>query len=261
MPILLFLLSPVFTYASPATVTQAFDTVRSFYQEDLARYGLEEFTMHYGEETTVAAVNTMGKKALLQVNEELSQDDRLGLDQWTAILCHETGHLIGGAPYIAESVDDRNEFSAEGQADYFAAAKCLRRIWSDEQANRVIVTGMPPALVGSIRLQGCVTDQCVRIVATSYSIFQALNPEETMKINERSKVKAKETHSSRTSLPAQCRLDTYLAGALCPVDPAASFSPSNQRDGACTADSADPTVIKGSRPACWFAPYDLDGTY
>lgn len=46
------------------------------------------------------------------------------VDAYAAIVCHELGHLIGGAPYQTVSAP---LWSSEGQADYFAARTCLPR--------------------------------------------------------------------------------------------------------------------------------------
>jgi len=44
-------------------------------------------------------------------------------DTFALLLCHETGHLYGGAPWS----DEHNELSLEGQADYWSAS-CFKRI-------------------------------------------------------------------------------------------------------------------------------------
>ena len=47
---------------------------------------------------------------------------------------------------------------------------------------------------------------------------------------------------------AQCRLDTYLQGALCQMPATANFT-NDPRKGACTPDRF---LNKGVRPACWY---------
>ncbi len=44
-------------------------------------------------------------------------------DALILIICHELGHLYGGAPY--KDIDNRR--SPEGQADYFATHQCLKK--------------------------------------------------------------------------------------------------------------------------------------
>lgn len=46
-------------------------------------------------------------------------------DAYAAIVCHELGHVLGGAPY--QTISGAQWASAEGQADFFAASVCLPR--------------------------------------------------------------------------------------------------------------------------------------
>lgn len=46
-------------------------------------------------------------------------------DAYAAAVCHEIGHVIGGAPY--QTISGSQWSSAEGQADFFAASICLPR--------------------------------------------------------------------------------------------------------------------------------------
>ncbi len=51
-------------------------------------------------------------------------DDAIAL-----ITCHEVGHILGGAPYIAIDLPVYEDVSSEGQADYFATKECLKRYY------------------------------------------------------------------------------------------------------------------------------------
>lgn len=44
-------------------------------------------------------------------------------DAYAAVVCHEIGHLIGGAPY--QTIENATWSSSEGQADFFASSVCL----------------------------------------------------------------------------------------------------------------------------------------
>jgi hypothetical protein len=50
---------------------------------------------------------------------------------------------------------------------------------------------------------------------------------------------------------AQCRLDTYFHGAICPVPETIEFSDDDQVQGSCHAKNGD---TRGLRPRCWFVP-------
>ena len=54
--------------------------------------------------------------------KEMSQD------AFAALICHEIGHVIGGAPY--QSIKGADWASLEGQADFFAASTCLPRYFA-----------------------------------------------------------------------------------------------------------------------------------
>ena len=51
-------------------------------------------------------------------------------EAYAALVCHELGHLIGGAPY--QTIAGAEWASAEGQADYFAASHCLPRYFAEK---------------------------------------------------------------------------------------------------------------------------------
>lgn len=67
------------------------------------------------------------------------------LDAYAAIVCHELGHIIGGAPF--QTIYAAEWSSSEGQADFFAASVCLPRYFKklgvrdDEISKRVEQAG------------------------------------------------------------------------------------------------------------------------
>lgn len=54
--------------------------------------------------------------------------DGMSLDAYAAIVCHELGHIIGGAPL--QTITGAEWSSSEGQADFFAASVCLPRYFA-----------------------------------------------------------------------------------------------------------------------------------
>ena len=66
-------------------------------------------------------------------------------DGLAAVVCHEIGHHLGGAP-----IKENSSWSAgEGQADYYATLKCLRRVWQDKDNIKAISTLEIPNVVRS----------------------------------------------------------------------------------------------------------------
>lgn len=82
-------------------------------------------------------------KFLITLYGGLARHKDITLDGLTASLCHELGHHLGGYPKKSTN----KWSSAEGQSDYFATMKCLRKIWEKEDNLAAIKNDViPPAL-------------------------------------------------------------------------------------------------------------------
>ncbi|EQC50228.1 hypothetical protein M899_0350 [Bacteriovorax sp. BSW11_IV] len=54
---------------------------------------------------------------------------------WIFSVCHEIGHIIGGAPHVQ---DEKNSWgSVEGQADFFATSVCLPKYYKNADENEL----------------------------------------------------------------------------------------------------------------------------
>lgn len=117
------------------------------------------------------------------------------------IMCHEIGHLVGGAPY--QDMPGSETTSVEGQADFYAASQCLPRYFqqlgvSDKEEIKS------------------------RITLAALGLFQLAHKYATPDAPEASLEKTAPevaTEIDHRSYPSdQCRLDTYKAGAACLSD-------------------------------------------
>lgn len=61
----------------------------------------------------------------------------MSLDAYAAVVCHEIGHIIGGAPY--QTITGAEWSSSEGQADFFAASVCLPRYFASKKENSQVM--------------------------------------------------------------------------------------------------------------------------
>lgn len=177
----------------------------------------------------------------------LARHPMLDRDAYAMVVCHEVGHHLGGAPRALG-------YSAEGQADYFAAAKCMKRY---------LQKAPPPSTPGG-RLPSRLEAQCI-------SAYQDAKERAICRRNIRAaltlsrwfadtrdtaptRLSVRDRSIRRTTLvhgypSPQCRLDTMVAGALCPVDPDAMFADDDPRPGACTRAAG---YDREARPRCWF---------
>lgn len=179
-------------------------------------------------------------KWTIQVHGALARMSQLTKDGFYLAICHELGHLVGGFPQ-----KDYTQMSAEGQADYYATHVCARKIFGAMEKKR-------PLLRGDVKVELCdknfdtVFDQnvCYRSLFAAKSLADTLyvanKQVRSPEIDQPDTFKVKLTYQLHT--PAQCRLDTYIAGILCDKVWDDKRIPT-ERNAVCR-----------NRPACWYAP-------
>jgi len=172
-------------------------------------------------------------------------------DAFVLVACHELGHHLGGAPRDRRGKDG-DWSSLEGQADYWAALKCVRRIWAARYNRSIVSTIDVPMPVR----QGCGESfrkpedaaLCMRSALAGRALARAgpwaeTEPAPDFDVPDRSRT----ARTDDRGLGKQCRLDTIYAGALCAADPDAEVDADDPGVSACASGP-------GSRPACWFNP-------
>lgn len=170
-------------------------------------------------------------------------------DGYAGVACHEIGHHLGGAPLFT----DQDWASVEGEADYFAALKCLRKYFAGDD-NQGIVAKMQ---IDPLVVAKCSADYagnadsiaiCERSASALYIIADVLRQlENDNPIAFNSPDPSVVTTTFEDHPAAQCRLDTYFAAGLCVNDPDALMSPTDPSVSACMTGD-------GARPRCWYAP-------
>ena len=79
------------------------------------------------EEMTFNAYATFSdeNEALILVNNGLMVHSQMNIKLLDLFLCHELGHLLGGAPKIIRRNGKTSWSSVEGQSDYYASSVCM----------------------------------------------------------------------------------------------------------------------------------------
>lgn len=165
----------------------------------------------------------------------------------TLIACHEIGHHVGGFPKSSWS-------SGEGQADYFGALKCLRKVWANDD-NINIVAKMP--VPESVK-QKCLTQfqsqndvaLCMRGSIAGLAMARLLGElrgDGTPDFDTPSKTVVTAIENGHTH--SQCRLDTAYAGSVCSVDSSIDVSDTDPDQGVCSRKLG---MAVGVRPSCWY---------
>lgn len=188
-------------------------------------------------------------------------------DGFAMVLCHELGHHLGGAP----KYNGMDWASVEGQSDYFASTKCMRKVLEKidnwEAVRRQYASDIDPLVAERCKAgQGTTKQQfaiCVRSSMGGKALARLLADLGRAKMPE---FNTPDMTKMRTTMqghpPAQCRLDTYFAGAVCPVGHDIDFDDKNPKTGACNlADGAERSMSRremavnalGARSSCWYA--------
>jgi hypothetical protein len=244
----------------PSYALPVLEEVRSVYAPLLAEEGgVLELEVKSESELVVASAHRDSLSSYRVVlHGGLLRSPRLTPDALRFVLCHELGHLLGGAPRRAPPMEwdgpvmpDGSSFiSSEGQADYYASFVCFRRIVSGTDHRFAVQNReVHPRLQRTCRRSWGKNEdgvgQCVRAALAGLDM---LNLVMVFPIGFGSPDRTESERTITESYPArQCRLDTVVAGAAC-VD-AAPFR----------LDKADAQLHgchagAGARPRCWFAP-------
>lgn len=245
------------TGITEAEFQSVIDKFESLYAEDFkAKGAIMKVNRLWTDATVNASAEQSGNTWVINMYGGLARHPAITRDGFALALCHEAGHHLGGAPKYKGWFGDEWA-SNEGQSDYFAGLKCLRRLFKDEMKGyRVRRTADNQVVVDTCRAQhASVLDQriCVRASMAGMSVarlFQALRKETVapsfLTPDPKVVLKTNDNHPA-----TQCRLDTYWAGAACSVAEAESLSDSDYSTGTCTTEAG---ATAGVRPLCWFKP-------
>lgn len=228
----------------------------------LAHGGKLETKNLWDNNTVNASANQAGNSWVINMYGGLARRPEVTPDGFAMVVCHELGHHLGGFPFVSGWA------SNEGQSDYFATQACARKIWSaqgDENAKF-------RETVGAFEKEKCDTawqveaeqNLCYRVAAAGQSLGNLLATLNKGKLPDFSTPDAKVVRRMQNSHPpAQCRLDTYLRGALCSVTfdetlipgkghPKGHNSTEAEMDANMVSCALGTVVEFAARPACWF---------
>lgn len=213
--------------------------------------------------TVNAYARQSGGKWYISMFGGLARHQTITKDAFTLVACHEIGHHLGGAPRIG-----RRWASNEGQSDYFASLKCMRKFMENDKNEKIALKLKAPAYVKescSLKHQHSNDiSMCIRNSMAGLSLgnlFSALSrSSKKIKFATPDKREVKKTNDRHP--PSQCRLDTYFQGALCEIDHYVDVSAKDFKVGTCSREGdlneenffQLQSSIAGYRPLCWFQP-------
>jgi hypothetical protein len=231
------------------------DRIEAIYTDDItARGGQLVINRLWDDGTVNASAQRMGNKFILNMYGGLARNELVTVDGFAAVLCHEMGHQVGGAPKVGNWM--MKWAANEGQSDYFATLKCLRRYFAKDDNERIVASLEVPQIVTSSCANQFAdrSEQliCMRGAMAGLSVSSLLASLSGSSDIDFATPDTREVRKTYNAHPkAQCRLDTYLAGAVCNVSASTAVSDTDFKVGTCW----DTNVSKeGLRPRCWFQP-------
>lgn len=192
-----------------------------------------------------------GSDWIIEVSGGSARHPLMTEDAFALNVCHELGHHFGGRPFF--EMPSMRWGSIEGQADYFATLSCMKKYLANENNVAAMKSVAVPSIVSEMCQRNFISDNAVAICKRSAMAGLALG-----KFDASNLLLSAPSFSASFSYvvrrtyplhpPLQCRLITYLAGAVCPrgQDHWHDLGPVP-----CTRNLGD---LDGVRPRCWFKP-------
>lgn len=208
------------------------------------------------DDTVNASAQQEGGNWVLNMYGGLARDKSITQDGMALVACHEMGHHLGGAPRYGGTDWAANE----GEADYFANAKCLHRFFGDAatasftKPTTIASDDVALAKAACAKSYKGAKDQalCVRSAEAGMSVtalLGSLGGEPASHFDTPDPAVVAATNDEHPA--AQCRLDTYFQGSLCSKSYTVDMSNTDPAVGGCVLSQG---YTSGMRPFCWYKP-------
>ncbi len=227
--------------------------VEDVYKPIVASKGKQfEVVRNWEDGTVNAYANQSGDTWYVNMFGGLARHQLVTDDGFMMVVCHETGHHLGGAPRY----NGTDWASNEGQSDYFASLKCMRKVLAGDD-NLSIVAKMKidadaKTKCDSVYKSASESALCQRIAMAGKSLAMllgSLGGSSKVAFNTPDKSVVRRTNDAHPK--AQCRLDTYFQGGLCDKSMDDEVSPDDVKPGTCVKSEG---FTVGVRPFCWYKP-------
>ncbi|MGE0173299.1 MAG: hypothetical protein AB7T49_10950 [Oligoflexales bacterium] len=241
------------------------DRLDQHYRPIIAQHGAElVLKVDWASTTENASAPKDGNDWIINIFGGMARNEFMTPDGFALVLCHEMGHHLAGYPFKG-SLDA----ASEAAADYYAAQVCTKELWrNDIQVNATFRDAVDPKGKELCDAKWQSEDEqnlCYRITMAglSWGLFSGRKEEIKPSIATPDTTTVEVTNTAYPS--AQCRLDTYVQGALCDHSFDHRIIPGRKTiagkasleaeleaiQNSCSEADGDKT---GNRPRCWFNP-------
>lgn len=234
-------------------------TIISAAREIYAPLGQESFGLKLeisirADSLAVASADRSEQQLSVVIHQGLLDAPKLTPDALRMIICHELGHIFGGAPRRnvppewegPVAPDSMSYMSSEGQADYYASAVCFKKL-VDHARRRGQLERLNLSEVGPI-----LKNKCDRSDEHEICLRAALGGKAFLNLIHEFPISCEHHDSSitprliRDMYPArQCRLDTMIQGSFCGGELPHTLDFEDAGANSCLAPGAQ-------RPLCWY---------
>jgi hypothetical protein len=242
---------------SEAQYHQVIDKVDRIYRPMVEKRG-KKLTIHRLWDSPVvnAGATIKGHEWILRMYGGYARHPLITEDGYTLVMCHELGHHLGGAPKKIFENGLPGWPTNEGQADYFATLKCLREIFKEDK-NAELIKKVEVPKSAYIKCSAVFKNEeevaiCLRTIISAMAVSQVSADirNRTNPSLDTPDLSIVEQTFDKHPVP-QCRLDTYVNGAICPVEMTRELSVKDETKGTCHMENGH---TEGIRPFCWFKP-------
>lgn len=247
-------------------------SLQKFYEGEVSKLGgkLKINGDWKSEKLNAAATQIFGSWNVV-ISGGLARHPKLTADGFTLILCHELGHHLGGFAFGAPMPPFMPAWAAsEGQADYFAAHSCTRRVWKDEiEKNRQVADTASTEIRSLCQKTWSRSEDftlCARTLVGIESLIATMADLKKIEMPSFSTPDPKVVSKTNPEHPEpQCRMDTSLQATLCTANFNPAMIPGKSVKGGVSSPEAEAEAAKvtctrssgfeiGLRPRCWYYP-------
>jgi hypothetical protein len=175
------------------------------------------------------------------VHGGLARRPEMTKEGFTIALCHEIGHLVGGFPF-----KNYSNFSAEGQAWYYATHVCGKKVFAKMAKKMPLLNKLKVDVeICSKYFDEKVDQDACRLAVFGSKSFADLHYI-AMQERRAPDIETVDTYkiglTNQLWVPSQCILDTLVAGILCEKRWDDKMIPT-KKNATCS-----------TRPLCWYKP-------
>jgi hypothetical protein len=226
-------------------------------------HGVElEINANWSDSTVNASAQQFYGTWMINMYGGLARRPEVTKDGYALVVCHELGHHFAGFPFSSAWAAN------EGAADYFATNVCAEKLWKDDfEGNALSRETVDPAAKEMCDTKYSAEkdqDLCYRGAMGGMSLATLLGSlRDSAPVAFDTPDTKVVTRTNNRHPAAQCRLDTYTAGALCDSDFNDELIPGKTLDHRSEEAETEANLYscsrvdgftQGTRPLCWYKP-------